>query len=445
MASAYPGALDTLATDKTGESSMAGHAVAHNDLADAINKIEAELGVNPSGAAATVVARLNDISGSSSVLNVQDFGAVGDNTTDDAAAIQAAIDACDPNRGGTVFFPQGRYRISETLEIAHQGTWLVGEGSIGTATEFSLGSSRIVSDDGVTAISCAAAGHATLGYGFRNLHVVAASGATTGNGILVTNAEKTIVENVCCSDYPAGYGMRLAGGAGNAQYAQLTNFASGNCLTGLHLSGTGPNGLRMFGGYLEGHAEPDSGSVAIHIETGDTARIFGAIIAGWETGIYVESQAVGHQIFGARFEYCNIGVRFGGSSVGGMLVGCDFDNTLLEGSGSNVGIQVDSGADNIVLLPGWMSASVTTKVSDAGTDTLYWTNNGTQPLMFLPGTLGVNGATTTQMGGGVGVLAFKNADTNPGSNPTGGGVLYVDAGALKYRGASGTVTPLADA
>lgn len=35
--------------------------------------------------------------------------------------------------------------------------------------------------------------------------------------------------------------------------------------------------------------------------------------------------------------------------------------------------------------------------------------------------------------------------TAPSANPSGGGVLYVEAGALKYRGSSGTVTTLANA
>jgi hypothetical protein len=49
MPSTYPGALDALATDKTDGTASAGdHPAHHNDLADAINKIEAELGVNHS-------------------------------------------------------------------------------------------------------------------------------------------------------------------------------------------------------------------------------------------------------------------------------------------------------------------------------------------------------------------------------------------------------------
>lgn len=60
MASNYPAALDTIPTNKldvTGQGS-GDHAGHHNTMADAINKIEAELGVNPSGSFATLVLRL---------------------------------------------------------------------------------------------------------------------------------------------------------------------------------------------------------------------------------------------------------------------------------------------------------------------------------------------------------------------------------------------------
>lgn len=41
------------------------------------------------------------------------------------------------------------------------------------------------------------------------------------------------------------------------------------------------------------------------------------------------------------------------------------------------------------------------------------------------------------------VIYIANASTLPSSNPVGGGVLYVDAGALKYRGPGGTITTIA--
>jgi hypothetical protein len=53
--------------------------------------------------------------------------------------------------------------------------------------------------------------------------------------------------------------------------------------------------------------------------------------------------------------------------------------------------------------------------------------------------LGIMG---TDFGSGVGVIAIANATTAPTGTPTGGGVLYVESGALKYKGTSGTVTTL---
>jgi hypothetical protein len=49
---------------------------------------------------------------------------------------------------------------------------------------------------------------------------------------------------------------------------------------------------------------------------------------------------------------------------------------------------------------------------------------------------------TTDIPTGDKVMYIANAATNPSSNPVGGGVLYVNAGALTYRGSSGTVTVL---
>lgn len=56
------------------------------------------------------------------------------------------------------------------------------------------------------------------------------------------------------------------------------------------------------------------------------------------------------------------------------------------------------------------------------------------------------GSTSSDLGGSSGaVISIKNVTTPPTTNPTGGGIMYVDAGALKYRGSSGTVTTIAPA
>lgn len=53
------------------------------------------------------------------VFNVKhpQFGAEGNNTADDTAAIQAAIDACEDAGGGIVLLPTGEYRVTDTLVL----------------------------------------------------------------------------------------------------------------------------------------------------------------------------------------------------------------------------------------------------------------------------------------------------------------------------------------
>lgn len=66
-------------------------------------------------------------------LNVKDFGATGDGTTNDTTAIQAAIDAATD--GSVVYFPPGTYRVDKTstgadkfaLNLATSGVTLKGD------------------------------------------------------------------------------------------------------------------------------------------------------------------------------------------------------------------------------------------------------------------------------------------------------------------------------
>ena len=55
------------------------------------------------------------------------------------------------------------------------------------------------------------------------------------------------------------------------------------------------------------------------------------------------------------------------------------------------------------------------------------------------------GINTIDFGSGQVVIGIANASTVPSANPVGGGVLYCEGGALKYRGSSGTITTIANA
>lgn len=53
------------------------------------------------------------------MVNVKDFGAVGNGLADDTSAVKAAIEAA-PAGGGAVFFPAGSYLLKDRLVVARK-------------------------------------------------------------------------------------------------------------------------------------------------------------------------------------------------------------------------------------------------------------------------------------------------------------------------------------
>lgn len=74
---------------------------------------------------ANVTILENRIVGDGNITNVKDFGAVGDGTTDDATAIQAALDYSSGDTGADApaitYFPPGFYRIGEPMHLGGTG------------------------------------------------------------------------------------------------------------------------------------------------------------------------------------------------------------------------------------------------------------------------------------------------------------------------------------
>ncbi len=94
-------------------------------------------------------AKLVNVKGSTKashgrVVNVRNFGAVGNGLTDDTAAIQAAIDAASKTGGGgVVYIPAGHYLISKTLVIHDTKSLILrGTGSGGFARPYKFNRPR---------------------------------------------------------------------------------------------------------------------------------------------------------------------------------------------------------------------------------------------------------------------------------------------------------------
>lgn len=142
----------------------------------------------------------------------------------------------------------------------------------------------------------------------------------------------------------------------------------------------------------------------------------------------------------------------GNFGAGGLITATTgFINNDLTGS-SSIGFVIRGAAGQSANLQEWQNsggtalASVNSSgqiVASQGINTATIRGGDALTSITLSSGRGVTfGSNTAIQGGGTAVIGIANATTVPTSNPTGGGILYVEAGALKYRGSSGTITTL---
>ena len=193
------------AVDLPGKESRKSKALAFdsdgNPEAISINNVSASnaagITFDPAGAgavASTVQDKLRER------VSVKDFGATGDGTTDDRAAIVSAIAHVESLGGGTVFFPVGSYNIGSTgITVTSQGITLLGEG-MGGQTSGKNGSRIIYTGSGAGVQLTTDSGNA-WGVNLLNMHIDCNSSGAIG--LKVGNDDGTvsvswwgIIENV---------------------------------------------------------------------------------------------------------------------------------------------------------------------------------------------------------------------------------------------------------
>lgn len=113
------------------------------------------------------------------IFNVKDFGAVGDNVTNDRVAVQAAIDAANTAGGGIVYFPPGKYAIYKINAATQNLLNVVNKHNI-TFLGDGMGSQvRMAGDQGATISVLFILRNTTSGITFRNLFIDAALATNT--------------------------------------------------------------------------------------------------------------------------------------------------------------------------------------------------------------------------------------------------------------------------
>ena len=192
------------------------------------------------------------------------------------------------------------------------------------------------------------------------------------------------------------------------------------------------------------------------------------------TGTY--SVAIGDRNVATGSSATAIGVTATASGSDSVAIGCcsataSGTSALALGTGSlasgqysrTLGSYITSSGNYSITIGQWLTGSATNSmVLGQGVDntnrlvnstaqSLMIGFNSTVPTLYVgpstgAGTWGNVGiGTVSEFGSGTGVIGLANVGTLPTTNPTGGGVLYADAGALKWRGSSGTVTTIAAA
>jgi len=230
-------------------------------------------------------------------LNIMDFGAVGDGTTDDSAAMTAALAAL-PANGGTLIIPAGTniYLNTTSYTFTKPNVVIQGEGQ----------NSKITSN--VT--SGAFVFTTKPGSGTKFLNFALYLQSATGGGI---NFQEARENSICDGLYIVGASdgdVPLAGSVGI--YSSKTSLYSGylrvqNCyltqlLTGIWLDDTATVTTVTNNSFVGKQAPLTTGSAAIRIgDDGGNYLISGNEIEGWERGIHITGSQ-GFTIVGNNYE-----------------------------------------------------------------------------------------------------------------------------------------------
>jgi Pectate lyase superfamily protein len=396
------------------------------------------------------------------VINIQDHGAVGNGTTDDTAAIQAALNLARSAGGATVYVPPGTYRtgpltLGQRVRLAGAGFRSIlrhagGAGHLLTTYDTAVDLLQIAdislecwpqtSGNAIHLANSASgysSGYPDTHHSIRDVFIVGPAEA----GVFLTNGVREArFVNVVVRDPRGGHGFHVEGtdnffdvctvATSRTPFHGFYVHASNNRFVGCKAFYCGQAGQLSDGWYVDrgrntfvGCEAQDCGRWGFHFTGSVEVTTAVGLLADSNAsgGIVVDNSSGnvrGLSLSGfTTFSRTNgrylqpIGIRFVGNPTGGSFVGTARNNTSKDVDGSPTGASV----------------LVTGATGDLG-------QRITGPALALDGDLRVRSAST---GGGAGVVALANATQAPTSNPSGGGVLYAENGNLRWRASSGVV------
>ena len=200
-------------------------------------------------------------------VNVKDYGAIGDGTTDDTDAIQTALDT-----GQRVFIPTGNYKITSSLYPGAYDQVILGEGMNSTIIVPTGAINCFIDNPGLTYTRVV----------MREFSIQGASNTLMGLKFLATNTYECLFENLFVS-------------TGDTSIYITHDFS--NVFINVHVSSTSGNGFDMLGGSgvsmisCYAHNFSGVGKCGYRIHSGITMFSCNGIDSGEYVGIFGDTVA----------------------------------------------------------------------------------------------------------------------------------------------------------
>lgn len=291
------------------------------------------------------------------IINVKDFGAIGDGNFDDTISIQNALDYVS-NHGTSLFFPSGFYKVTNNLSL-----YLTGDHSISLYGEGPGLSVIMLNTGGKDGITINAPGNwwlfatgGSTGFSMSNL-TLTTNNNNSGSGIKIIGNSYVgrPMRSLCFTNVEVqGYNQLTQGFAIWFDIYQYGEIRIANCNLRLNANSTG-TGIFVRSG--------SQGTSTSNIEVVNTDFVYGD--RGIETGnffegLYVSNCGFVNQTYGL---YCNVVAESGfnvtnchfncrnaGLYLKGM-VQANISNCLIYGGSQNekAGIVIASGSSDIVI------------------------------------------------------------------------------------------------
>jgi hypothetical protein len=294
------------------------------------------------------------------VINVKDFGAVGDGVADDTAAIQAALDsiptAYSPiSNPASIYFPNGQYNISSQLWVKSYNTGF-------TCDSFNGATIKLTNFSAESAILVRSPFANTNLYGFSwlNVNLIRGASSTYQIGIILEACDNTHMLDAEIAGFPTCLDIRSGR---NCHYTtlRLSDFGSTAPNEGvglLQIDGSSYLTTPTFFTHLFTNCMIAGSKYCVRIKGGDYLSFSNCYIGGGETGDVLIAEGTTYANYDNYFDNCYFDfaqdnpdtVRAAVTITGGnknntKITDCRFGPW-------GVGVKIDSGYDPVITITG---------------------------------------------------------------------------------------------